>query len=262
MSTRLHVVVAGSRRGTRPPIHVCSPRWSSQRVTSRRCAMRHPRLSRGPYSTGPACTPWMLPKPGSTGSGSTCCGAGTDAGSSKSGYTSPSDRRYRTTLREIDGTSASLDPGHADDTRPHTGPPATQTEFASAELACRCACCGQECPEDRLVRLHSHNEVAVCFPCLDWLNPSAVAEEAGIAPCGAPRVGSRPARASRRSRLTVPADICHRSGNRYAPRAAYPAVGDSCRQAEWSAKPWARVATEFGWPRPRVSPPVGGGGRR
>jgi hypothetical protein len=40
-----------------------------------------------------------------------------------------------------------------------------------------------------------------------------------------------------------------------------PAVGDSCRQAEWSAKPWARLATEFGWPRPRVSPPVGGGRR-
>jgi hypothetical protein len=28
-------------------------------------------------------------------------------------------------------------------------------------------------------------------------------------------------------------------------RAAQPAVGDSCRQAEWSAKPWARMATEF-----------------
>jgi hypothetical protein len=47
---------------------------------------------------------------------------------------------------------------------------ATQTEFASDELAGRCACCGQELPEDRIVRLHSHNEVAVCFPCLDWLN--------------------------------------------------------------------------------------------
>jgi hypothetical protein len=38
-----------------------------------------------------------------------------------------------------------------------------------------------------------------------------------------------------------------------------PAVGDSCRQAEWSAKPWARLATEFGWPRPRVAT---GGWRR
>jgi hypothetical protein len=49
------------------------------------------------------------------------------------------------------------------------------------------------------------------FPVSGLAEPSAVAEEAGIAACGAPRVGSRPARASRRSRLTVPAHIC-RSG--------------------------------------------------
>ena len=36
MSTRLHLAVARSRRGTGRPIHVCSPRWSSQPVTSRR----------------------------------------------------------------------------------------------------------------------------------------------------------------------------------------------------------------------------------
>ena len=45
----------------------------------------------------------------------------------------------------------------------------------------------------------------------------------------------------------------------YRPKAAQLAVGDSCRQAEWSAKPWARMATEFGWPRPRVAT---GGWRR
>jgi hypothetical protein len=70
---------------------------------------------------------------------------------------------------------------------------ATQTEFASDELAGRCACCGQERPEDRMVRLHSHNEVAVWFPVSGLAEPSAVAEEAGIVPCGAPRLGSRPA---------------------------------------------------------------------
>ena len=32
-----------------------------------------------------------------------------------------------------------------------------------------CACCGAV-PEDGVVRLHSHRDIAICFDCLDWLN--------------------------------------------------------------------------------------------
>jgi hypothetical protein len=57
----------------------------------------------------------------------------------------------------------------------------------------------------------------------------------------------------------IAADLAHRR----AARSSGQARGRSQR-AIWCGwcEPWARLATEFGWSRPRVSPPVGGGGRR
>lgn len=33
-----------------------------------------------------------------------------------------------------------------------------------------CYCCGHASADDQMVRLSSHDEVVICFRCLDWLN--------------------------------------------------------------------------------------------
>ncbi|MGH9288227.1 MAG: hypothetical protein ACRD0V_08065 [Acidimicrobiales bacterium] len=45
-----------------------------------------------------------------------------------------------------------------------------RTAIGSDEVGSQCSCCGQVYPEDRMVRLSRHNEVAICFHCLDYLN--------------------------------------------------------------------------------------------
>jgi catechol 2,3-dioxygenase-like lactoylglutathione lyase family enzyme len=54
-----------------------------------------------------------------------------------------------------------------------------------------CSCCG-EVPEQGVVHLLSHRDVAICYPCLDWLNSQRARQLAAIGG-GAAVTGHEPA---------------------------------------------------------------------
>jgi hypothetical protein len=54
-----------------------------------------------------------------------------------------------------------------------------------------CWCCGQRYPNERLVRLGSHPEVAVCVRCAHFLHQQAVHREDALRPPSSGRSGGR-----------------------------------------------------------------------
>jgi hypothetical protein len=54
-----------------------------------------------------------------------------------------------------------------------------------------CSCCG-EVPEQGVVHLLSHRDIAICYPCLDWLNSRRARQLAAIGG-GAAVIGYEPA---------------------------------------------------------------------